>query len=206
MLCYSGFDHLFSGHSSADDDFHKEDLPLLSAGNACLALRSYQQQMVETETQSIHIDMHSPNFLRDVIRMYKRHCFNFKFTPDIDFKNEVGIDGGGLSKEFFYLVLTKLRDGDPNIGISLFEGAPDHIVPIHCSSSLDSGLFHLFGKILAHSILHGGMGFIGMAPAVAKYIATKSMDEAATLVSIEDIPDLEYRDYAQKVSRVYFKN
>ena len=47
---------------------------------------------------------------------------------------------------------------------------------------------------------------IGMAPAVAKYIATKSMDEAATLVSIEDIPDLEYRDYAQKLSRVYFKN
>ena len=138
--------------------------------------------------------------------IYKRHCFNFKFTPDIDFKNEVGIDGGGLSKEFFYLVLTKLRDGDPNTGISLFEGAPDHIVPIHCSSSLDSGRFHLFGKILAHSILQGGIGFIGMAPAVAKYIATKSIDEAATLVSIEDIPDLEYRDYAQKVLRVYFKN
>ena len=43
------------------------------------------------------------------------------------------------------------------------------------------------------------MGFIGMAPAVAKYIATKSIDEAAALASLEDIPDLEYRDYAKKV-------
>jgi hypothetical protein len=38
-----------------------------------------------------------------------------------------------------------------------------------------------------------------MAPSVAKYISTRSMDEAATLVTIEDIPDLEYREYAQKV-------
>lgn len=111
----------------------------------------------------------------------------------------MAIDGGGLTKEFFHLVLTKLRDGDPSIGISLFEGAADHIVPIHCTSSLDSGLFHLFGKILAHSILHAGMSFVGMAPSIAKYIATRSMDEAATLVSIEDISDLEYREYAQKV-------
>jgi hypothetical protein len=155
--------------------------------------------MVETATQSIHIDRQSPKFLRDVIRIYKRHGFNLKFTPDIDFNNEMGIDGGGLTKEFFHLVLMKLRDGDPSVGISLFEGVADHIVPIHCCSSLDNGLFHLFGKILAHSILHGGMGFVGMAPSVAKYISTRSMDEAATLVTIEDIPDLEYREYAQKV-------
>ncbi|CAB3980776.1 Hypothetical predicted protein [Paramuricea clavata] len=38
-----------------------------------------------------------------------------------------------------------------------------------------------------------------MAPAVAKFIATRSIDEAATLVCLDDIPDLEYRDYAQKV-------
>ena len=186
----------FPDHSSADDDFHPEDLPLLSARNSLLALRSYQQQTVETATQSIQIDRQSPHFLRDVIRIYKRHGFNPKFTPDIEFNNEIGIDGGGLTKEYFHLVLAKLRDGDPSIGISLFEGAADHIVPIHCCSSLDSGLFHSFGKILAHSILHGGMGFVGMAPAVAKYISTKSMDQAATLVSLEDIPDLEYRDYA----------
>ena len=185
--------------SSTDDDFHQEDLPLLSASNSLLALKSYQQQMVETATQSIHIDRQSPNFLRDVIQIYKRHSFNLKFTPDIDFNNEMGIDGGGLTKEFFHLVLTKLKDGDPSIGISLFEGVEDHIVPIHCSSSLDSGLFHLFGKILAHSILHGGMGFVGMAPSVAKYIATRSMDEAAMLVSIKDIPDLECREFARKV-------
>jgi hypothetical protein len=190
--------------NSSTDDLHQEDFPIASAKNSILALSSYQQQMVETTTQVIHIDRQSPNFLRDVIKIYKRPGFNLKSTPDIEFNSERGIDGGGLTREFFHLALTKIRTGDPNIGITLFEGATDHIVPIHCSSSLDSGLFHLFGKVLAHSILHGGMGFVGMgcvgmAPAVAKFIATRSIDEAATLVCLDDIPDLEYRDYAQKV-------
>ena len=155
--------------------------------------------MVEDSMQYIHINRQSPHFLKDVIKIYKRPEFSLKFIPDIEFHNEVGIDGGGLTREYFHLVLTKLKDGDPSIGITLFEGATNHIVPIHCTSSLDSGLFHLFGKILAHSILHGGMGFTGMAPAVVKFISTGSMDEAAALVSINDIPDLEYKDYAEKV-------
>ena len=97
------------------------------------------------------------------------------------------------------MILSALKDGDTRNGINLFEGAEDHVLPIHCSSSLDSGLFHLFGKVLAHSILHGGMGYLGMSPACAKFIATKSINEAATLVSLDDIPDLDYRNYAQKV-------
>lgn len=39
-----------------------------------------------------------------------------------------------------------------------------------------------------------------MAPAVAKYIAAKSSDDAATLVCLDDLPDLEYRDYVNRVS------
>ena len=42
------------------------------------------------------------------------------------------------------------------------------------------------------------MGFVGMLPACAKFIATKSINEAATLVSLDDILDLDYRNYAQK--------
>ena len=184
--------------SSSNDDFHPEDLVLASANNSMLALKSYQHQLVETSIQRITIDRQSPNFLRDIIRIYKRPGFDLKSVPDIEFLNEIGVDGGGLTREFFHLILTKLRDGDPG-SITLFEGEADHLVSIHCASSLDSGLFHLFGKVLAHSILHEGMGFIGMAPAVAKYIATRSTDEAAALVCLNDIPDLEYRDYAKKV-------
>ena len=163
------------------------------------ALNSYKQQIIEDTTQIIRIDRQSPYILRDVIRLYKRPGFNPKSIPDIEFVGERGIDGGGLTREFSHMVLSKIRDGDSSIGITLFEGAEDHIVPIHCSSSLESGLFQLFGKIFAHSIPHGGMGFVGMSPACAKFIATKSLDEAATLVSLDDIPDLEYRMYAQKV-------
>ena len=174
-------------------------MSILTSRNSTLALNSYRQQMLEAGTQVITIVRQSPNFLKDVIRMYKRPGFNLKSTLEIEFANERGIDAGGLTREFFHLVLTKITSGDSKIGINLFEGATDHFVPIHCSSSLDSGLFHLFGKVLAHSILHGGMGFLGMAPAVATYIATRSIDDAATLVCLEDIPDLEYRDYVKKV-------
>ena len=189
---------VFITASSSNDDFHQEDLVLASVNNSQLALKSYQHQLVGTSTQRISIDRQSPNFLRDTIRIYKRPGFDLKSVPDIEFLNEIGIDDGGLTREFFHLVLTKPRDGDRGC-ITLFDGEADHLVPVHCTSSLDSGLFHLFGEVLAHSILHEGMGFIGMAPAVAKYIATKSIDEAAALVSLEDIPDLEYRDYAKKV-------
>lgn len=181
------------------DDFQQEVMPLSSIKNATLALHSFQKQVVEVGAQPITIDRQSQNFLKNVIQIYKRQGFNLKLTPDIDFLNEVGIDGGGLTREFFHMVLTSFRRGAPNIGINLFEGAVDHVVPIHCCSSMDSGLFHLFGKVLAHSIIHGGMGFVGMAKAVAKYIATGSIDEASSLVVLEDIPDLEYRDIAGKV-------
>lgn len=183
-----------------NSDFHEEDMALITAKNSTLALNSYRLQILGTGTQVITIDRQSPNFLKKVIRMYKRPGFCLKSIPEIEFENERGIDAGGLTREFFHLVLTRMSNGDSNTGITLFEGATDHIVPIHCSSSLDSGLFHLFGKFLAHSILHGGMGFLGMAPAVAKYIATRCIDDTATLVCLDDIPDLEYRDYAQKVS------
>ena len=108
---------IFLDHSSADDDFHQEDLPLLSARNSAVALASYQDLMAETGTQTIQIDRQSPNFLRDVIRIYKRYGFNLKSTPDIEFINEMGVDGGGLTKEYFHLVLTKIREGDPSVGI-----------------------------------------------------------------------------------------
>ena len=156
-------------------------MPLASVSNLTLALNSYKQQMIGVSTQTIHIDRQSPNILRDVIRLYKRLGFNFKFIPDIEFIGEQDIDGGGLTREFFHMVLSALRDGDTRNGINLFEGAEDHIGPIHCSSSLDSRLFLLFGKILAHSILHGGMGFVGMLPACAKFIATKSINEVPPL-------------------------
>ena len=192
-LCFSSF------IATENSDFHEEDMSILTSRNSTLALNSYRQQMLEAGTEVITIDRQSRNFLKDVIRMYKRPGFNLKSTLEIEFANERGIDAGGLTREFFHLVLTKMTSGDSKIGINLFEGATDHFVPIHCSSSLDSGLFHLFGKVLAHSILHGGMGFLGMAPAVATYIATRSIDDAATLVCLEDIPDLEYRDYVKKV-------
>ena len=110
---------------------------LASGNNSQLALKSYQHQLVETSTQPTSIDSQSPNFLRDTIRIYKRPGFDLNCVPDIEFLNDICIDG------------------------------------IIC--------------------IDEGMSFIGMAPPVAKYITTKSIDKAAALVSLEDIPDLEYR-------------
>lgn len=73
-----------------------------TANNPMLALRSYQSQMVRKSTQFISIDdTQSPIFVRDVIRIYKRPGFHFKSTPDIEFLNEIGIDGGGLTRKVF---------------------------------------------------------------------------------------------------------
>lgn len=46
------------------------------------------------------------------------------------------------------MVLTKLRE-DPS-DITLFECQDDHLVPVHCTASLDSGIWESFLMRLQH--------------------------------------------------------
>lgn len=72
-------------------------------------------------------------------------------------------------------------------------------MPIHSTSYLDSGLFYVFEKVVAHSILNGGSGFASLSLAMARFIAEGEPDSASSLVSVDNIQDLEYKDIVEKV-------
>ena len=58
----------------------------------------------------------------------------------------------------------------------------------------------MVGKLLAHSILHGSSGLVGLAPSVVKYITTGSVDIAQALVTVDDVGDIELKTLLTQVS------
>ena len=57
--------------------------------------------------------------------------------------------------------------------------------------------FHA-GRMVETSVLQGGPGLKCLAPAVYAYFLG-DVDKCRRLVSVEDIPDLEFRDKVKKV-------
>lgn len=59
--------------------------------------------------------------------------------------------------------------------------------------AISSGCFKMVEKLIAHSVLHGGPGLPGRAPAVTKYLVSGSVTDAADLVTVDDIRDIDLR-------------
>lgn len=125
--------------------------------------------------QKILVDRRSPKLLRDIFKLYKKGL-NKRATPDVEFRGEEGSDASGPTREYFYLAMSRLVSGDPDI--HLFEGEEDHLVPIHCIESYDSLLFYYTGLMICHSVLHEGYPLVGLSETVVAYIITGSIDEA----------------------------
>ena len=180
--------------------FDEEQLSLASAKAPSLALTQYREQMVIGGLRHhISIKRNSDTLFRDIVAIYKRGGQELRRRPEVTFEGEEGVDAGGPTLEFLWLALSQMKNGDGH-QISLFEGASyGHLLPIHRSSYLDSGLYYVFGKVVAHSILHGGTGFPGLSPAMARFITDGEPDLASAFVSVEDIPDLEYKDIIEQV-------
>lgn len=64
--------------------------------------------------------------------------------------------------------------------------------------AIASGCFEIAGKVVAHSILHDGPGFVGLAPSLVEYLATGSVDAAKGIVSLNDISDLELKQLIEE--------
>ena len=63
---------------------------------------------------------------------------------------------------------------------------------------LSNSCFEMTGNVLAHSVLHGGGGMVGVAPAIVKYLETGSLEEAAKLVTSSDLPDVDLRMHIEE--------
>ena len=87
-----------------------------------------------------------------------------------------------------------------------FEGKKDHRIPVHnlFLRDVETGMFKTLGRILGHSLLHGGPGMYGISPAVKEYLASDvhSIDIQTLLVTIEDLPDIDLRNVLLEVLEI----
>ncbi|XP_074630592.1 uncharacterized protein LOC141889264 isoform X2 [Acropora palmata] len=147
-------------------NFNEELSSLRSVHSPGIALQQYRNQMIDGGLRHyININRNSQTLFRDIVGIYKRARDDLRNKPDVTFVGEEGVDAGGPTLESLWLALSQMRQGDGG-KVSLFEGSSGHLLPVHCTSYLDSGLFYIFGKVVAHSILHGGTGFPGLSPAM----------------------------------------
>ncbi|XP_060758541.1 G2/M phase-specific E3 ubiquitin-protein ligase-like isoform X3 [Neoarius graeffei] len=131
---------------------------------------------------------------RTIVAFYKAHQKNWAGPLNCKLEGDTAI-GEGVTR-FFSICIQKLRSGfslncgNANI-TQLFEGEPDYLVP---SSSLlvDSDLFQMAGRMLGHSFLHGGPGFVGMSQAILHVLLGGSPGVAT--VTIKDCPDVDIRE------------
>ena len=93
-----------------------------------------------------------------------------KETDQCKFHWQTRCRHGGPTKEFFHSSLSCLSNVDPAFNIQLFVGLPGHLVPLCSVVDISSGRFEMAGKLIIHSILHGGPGFCDLAPADLKYL------------------------------------
>ena len=131
--------------------------------------------------------------IRQLMKVYKNPSLDLRKTPDVNFIGECGADVGGPTKEFFHLAISSFSKVDPVYNFQLFTGEPGHLVPQYGADVLSSGCFEMAGKIIAHSVLHGGCGMVGLSPAIVCYVATGSVDKASEKVSSADLIDVEMR-------------
>ncbi|XP_051809923.1 uncharacterized protein LOC110970857 isoform X1 [Acanthochromis polyacanthus] len=104
--------------------------------------------------------------------------------------------GEGVMRYFMTTIISKLQFGfSLDLGgmgrTLLFEGEPDHLVPAASEVLIESNLFRVAGRMLAHSFLHDGPHVRGLSPAVV-HVLFNGDPETATVVT-EDCPDLDIR-------------
>ena len=70
------------------------------------------------------------DILEQAVRKYKNSAFDVTRPLNVSFKKELGVDAGGLTREYFHLLMKRMRKQTAG-SITLFEGSDGHLVPIH---------------------------------------------------------------------------
>ena len=136
----------------------------------------------------------------DILGLYKYPRKNLRVPPRVRFEGEERF-GAGPVREFFCLCHEDSTrrvhaEGRP---ILFFEGELDHLLPIHNQIWQQMGAYTAIGKIIGHSILHGGPGVYGLSPVAKHYWSQNDLAKNPPPIVLEDLPDLILRETIQEV-------
>lgn len=125
------------------------------------ALRTYQKGLDTERSKTIDVDR---------TKLWKTAQVLYKSTPkehlyrqlNVMFEGlEDAVDAGALRLEFFGDLLRSINN-------TLFEGKPDHRVPLYSWENIY--LMKMAGIMVSHSILQNGPGMPSLAPYVYEFI------------------------------------
>ncbi len=166
------------------------------------ALQHYRAQNKSDEApQRIYVDRFQNSLEQDILAIYKSPSLNLRAEPRVRFESEPGV-GIGPVREFFCLALQLLVTGLSNADqgrVVIFEGSEDHKLPVVNNLMKQAGLYITVGKIMGHSILHGGPVYYGLSPAIIHYWRVGDVEQDPLPLSIDDIPDYELRTALEEV-------
>ncbi|CAB4041964.1 G2 M phase-specific E3 ubiquitin- ligase, partial [Paramuricea clavata] len=66
------------------------------------------------------------DILEQAVRKYKNSAFDVTRPLNVSFKQELGVDAGGLTREYFHLLMKRMRKQTAG-SITLFEGSDGHL-------------------------------------------------------------------------------
>ena len=71
----------------------------------------------------------------------------------------------------------------------MFQGGRDHLMPVISEEYYQSGYFRFVGQLIAMSVLHSGIGIVGLSRALTTYMVTEDVELASCNLTIDDVPD-----------------
>ena len=204
------------GSVGSDKDSNSDDLQLLrpvfdnieeSPTSSGDALKKFVQKNMDEEntTQRLCISRMDgvSEMRRDILGIYKNPKTKLRVPPKVRFEDE-GAVGSGPVSEFLSNAMKVIEEGIPSSAskpLVFLEGEKDHLLPVHDQTLRLTGAFKALGRIIGHSILHGGPGLYGLSPAAKHYITSTKEEniEDELHITLLDVPDVELRTLITEV-------
>ena len=191
-----------------------DDLGVKGSGDcenlsAAIALQRFQEEIIEHDEPAQRITvsrMDGTNELQgDIMGIYTNPRTKLNVNPRVRFEGEDGV-GCGSIQEFFVNAIKIIDEGIHSSSgkpVVFLEGEADHRLPIHDRALRLIAAFKALGKMIGHSILHGGPGMHGISPAVKHYLSTGRGGCDVQLpppTELADIADIDLRNMISEVS------
>lgn len=192
--------------NNEDSDEQSWDTPLsvtfFQNDSGLQSLRRFVSAVLNQFGEDLDMQLsRNKDILQQALRKYKNPSFDITRPLNVSFVDEPGLDGGGVTREYFHLLMQRLQK--PMGSFDLFEGQSGHLVPTHNYDFLTGGLFVLVGKMILHSVINSCNGMPGLSPAVIAYLVSGSRDASIEYITLDDLPDPVFQEKLNQVFHLY---
>ena len=152
-------------------------------------LSDFRTQVID-EDEVQRVDIRRARIFDDTLVLFSRTHFDVHKHLKVNFIGEAAVDNGGLTREFFRLVISEVLQS------CLFAGWPANVVPLHNIGDITLNHFYQIGRILTTCIIHGGQAPHCFARGIAEYLIYGQIKSDPC---IDDVYDLQVRNSLKKV-------